>query len=65
MTFLVICLAVINQNCFDIVFYASFTIKLILVESKALRFNRVPQNFCGGYRVPIARKKLRTTEAKS
>ena len=36
-------------------------LKLILLESEALRFNRVPQNFFGGYRVPIAKKRLRTT----
>ena len=33
-------------------------LKLILLESEALRFNRVPQNFFGGYRVPIAKKGL-------
>ena len=31
-------------------------LKLILLESEALRFNRVPQNFFGGYRVPRAKK---------
>ena len=56
MTFLVFCLAVINQNCFNSVLMQTLLLKLILLESEALRFNRVPQNFFGGHRVPIAKK---------
>ena len=40
-------------------------LKLILLESEALRFNRVPQYFFGGYRVPRAKKGLRTTALES
>ena len=31
-------------------------LKLILLESEALKFNQEPQNFFNGYRVPIAKK---------
>ena len=58
MTFLVFCLDVINQNYFNIVivFLCNLYSKIDFIKAKAHGFNRGPQSFLGGYRVPAAKK---------